>query len=519
MAEDLPSDAVHSVVRSRTFSDTMSKIDTETVPTTFRQVDEAADSYISGTCEENEHDDDEQLSTQSGAVFANRETIQMRPGDFDTYDIAYICKAHNTRIKKSVEETKSKPFQRTNTASSSRNDNDIHLVECGSGKNDTDTSAFNGTDGNMPIQARDPSPMYSHNTTNPYPMHTKNNVNPNLMYLQSTTEASNASPGYASSEISNSRTRACDPNPMYTHDTVNPYPMHAENDVNPNLMYLQSTTEASNASPGYASSEISNSRTRACDPNPMYTHDTVNPYPMHAENDVNPNLMYLQSTTEASNASPGYASSEISNSRTRACDPNPMYTHDTVNPYPMHAENDVNPNLMYLQSTTEASNASPGYASSEISNSRTRACDPNPMYTHDTVNPYPMHAENDVNPTPTYLQSTVEPSNAIPGSAFMSNTGDDIPCTLTSSDIHQQGDVHIYQYIPACIAALEDAQPELPLQNQPTSALNNINDVSSNPLSNGVPDSLNPNPTSVQNVYHRAGCGQWAEKKVIHTSL
>ncbi|KAI8483431.1 hypothetical protein Bbelb_388940 [Branchiostoma belcheri] len=411
MAEDLPSDAVHSVVRSRTFSDTMLKTDTETVPTTFSQVDEAADSYISGTCEENEHDDDEQLhvSSQSGAVSANRETIQMRPGDFDTYAIAYICKAHNTRIKKSVEQTKSKPFQRTNTASSSRKDNDIQLVECGSGKNDTDTSAFNGTDGNMPIQARDPSPMYSHNTTNPYPMHTKNNVNPNLMYLQSTTEASNASPGYASSEISNSRTRACDPNPMYTHDTVNPYPMHAENDVNPNLMYLQSTTEASNASPGYASSEISNSRTRACDPNPMYTHDTVNPYP--------------------------------------------------------------------------------------------------------------MHAENDVNPTPTYLQSTVEPSNAIPGSAFMSNTGDDIPCTLTSSDIHQQGDVHIYQYIPARIAALEDVQPELPLQNQPTSALNNINDVSSNPLSNGVPDSLNPNPTSVQNVYHRAGCGQWAEKKVIHTSL
>ncbi|XP_019643814.1 PREDICTED: uncharacterized protein LOC109484901 [Branchiostoma belcheri] len=277
----------------------MTEPGTETVPpSTFRQVDEDADSYISGTGGEYEHDDDEKLSTQSDAAFGNRERIHISPGDFDTYAIAYTCKAPNTRMKKSVEDTKSK--QKTKTASSSRNDNDIHLAECGSVKNDTDTSAFNGNDGKMRIHARDPSPMYSHNTTNPYPMHTINEVNPNLTYLQTTAEASNA----------------------------------------------------------------------------------------------------------------------------------------------------------------------------------------NPMY----------------------LQSAVEHSYASPGSTFMSNTSDDIPCTLTSADIYQQGDVHIYQYIPARNADLEDTQPKLPLQNQAAAASNNINDASSNPLSNGVPDALNPNPTYVPNAQNPSAC-------------
>ncbi|KAI8514824.1 hypothetical protein Bbelb_074150 [Branchiostoma belcheri] len=300
MAEDLTSDAISSVVRNDFGNHSMTEPGTETVPpSTFRQVDEDADSYISGTGGEYEHDDDEQLSTQSDAAFENRERTHIRPGDFDTYAIAYTCKASNTRIKKIVEETKGK--QKTKTASSSRNDNDIHLAECGSVKNDTDTSAFNGNDGKMRIHARDPSPMYSHNTTNPYPMHNKNEVNPNLTYLQTTAEASNA----------------------------------------------------------------------------------------------------------------------------------------------------------------------------------------NPMY----------------------LQSAVEHSYASPGSTFMSNTSDDIPCTLTSADIYQQGDVHIYQYIPARNADLEDTQPKLPLQNQAAAASNNINVVSSNPLSNGIPDALNPNPTYVPNAQNPSACG------------
>ncbi|KAI8499828.1 hypothetical protein Bbelb_221450 [Branchiostoma belcheri] len=255
MAEELNSDAVPSVVRNDSFSDSTTEPGTRTVPPTVKQTDEDVNNYISGTCEENEHDDDEHISIQSGAAFENRETIHISPGDFDTYAIAYTCKEHDTRIKKNVEETKSKPFQGSKTSSSNHNESDIHLAECGSAQNYTDT--FKGND---------------------------------------------------------------------------------------------------------------------------------------------------------------------------------VYPH---------------------------------------------------------------------------LQNTIEPSNASPGSAFMSSMpSGDIPCTLTSADTHQQEE-HMYQNNLECNAALSDTQPELPSQNLPSAASNDINDVSSNPLSNinGVLNALNPNPLYVPNVQKSAACG------------
>ncbi|XP_019620627.1 PREDICTED: uncharacterized protein LOC109467133 [Branchiostoma belcheri] len=141
MAEDLTSDVVPNVVRNDSFSDSTTKPGTRTVPPTVRQTDEG----------ENEHDDDEHLSIQSDAAFENRETVHISPGDFDTYAIAYTCKTYDTCIKKNVEETKSKPFQGSNTASSSHNDNDIDLAGCGSVQNYTDT--FNGIDGRSSVPA------------------------------------------------------------------------------------------------------------------------------------------------------------------------------------------------------------------------------------------------------------------------------------------------------------------------------------------------------------------------------
>ncbi|KAI8514769.1 hypothetical protein Bbelb_073600 [Branchiostoma belcheri] len=327
MAEDLTSDAVSSVVRNEFPSDSLTEPGTETVPPTGRQTDEGVDSYISVTCDEYQHDGDEHLSIQSGSAFENRETVHIIPGDFDTYAIAYTCKAHDTCIKENVEETKTK----ANTASSNHNENDIHLAGCGSVQNYTDT--FN----------------------------------------------------------------------------ENPYPMLAENKVNPNPMYLQSNREASNASPGFT---------------------------------FKPSEPYQELKT-------------VSNGRKQAMDSNPMCTHNTT-PYPLHPKNDVNPDRVYT--------------------------DP---------------------------QSTIEPSNASPESAFMSSMpSHDIPCTLTSADTHQQDDANMCQDNLACDAALSDTQPELPSQDISSAASNDINDASSNPLSNinGVLNALNPNPIYVPNVQNIAAC-------------
>ncbi|KAI8485264.1 hypothetical protein Bbelb_370110 [Branchiostoma belcheri] len=168
MAEDLNSKSVPSVVRNDSSSDNTTEPGTRTVPPTVRQTDEDINNYISGTCEENEHDDDKHVSIRSGSAFENRETIHISPGDFDTYAIAYTCKAQDTRIKKNVEETKSKPFQGSKTTSSSNNENDIHLAECGPVQNYTDT--FNGNDDDV-----NPDRVYTH--------------------VQSTIEPYNASPG------------------------------------------------------------------------------------------------------------------------------------------------------------------------------------------------------------------------------------------------------------------------------------------------------------------------------------
>ncbi|XP_019613487.1 PREDICTED: uncharacterized protein LOC109461550 [Branchiostoma belcheri] len=186
-------------------------------PSTFRQAAEGASHHISGRCEENKDNDDENLSDTSDAAAENIQTIDIGPGEFDTYAIAYICKEQTIRMKKAVEETKSKPFQATKTAP----DNTYN-------DNDTETSAFNANDSNMHAQARDPNPTYTQNM-NPQPMDAENDVNPNPMYLQSTMEPI-ASPGPARN-----------PNPMYTPNATNTSPTHSRNDVNPNPMYLQSS--------------------------------------------------------------------------------------------------------------------------------------------------------------------------------------------------------------------------------------------------------------------------------------
>ncbi|KAI8477613.1 hypothetical protein Bbelb_446550, partial [Branchiostoma belcheri] len=104
----------------------------------------------------------------------------------------------------------------------------------------------------------------------------------------------------------------------------------------------------------------------------------------------------------------------------------------------------------------------------------------------------------------------MEPSNASPGSAFMSSIpSDDVPCTLTSADTHQQDDANMCQDNLECNAALSDTQPKLPSQDLPSAAPNDINDVLSNPLSNinDVLNALNPNPIYVPNVQNSAACG------------
>ncbi|KAI8493415.1 hypothetical protein Bbelb_288120 [Branchiostoma belcheri] len=71
-----------------------------------------------------------------------------------------------------------------------------------------DTSAFKGNDNSIVhTQARDPNPMYTHNTMSPDPMSAKTDVNPNPIYLQSTMEP-NASPGPKSNKCNDSQTSA-----------------------------------------------------------------------------------------------------------------------------------------------------------------------------------------------------------------------------------------------------------------------------------------------------------------------
>ncbi|KAI8517685.1 hypothetical protein Bbelb_037020 [Branchiostoma belcheri] len=217
MAKNMPSNTVPKamVVRNEFFSEGMAKPDTGTVPSTFTHATEGASHHISGRCEENKDNDDENLSDTSDAAAENIQTIDIGPGEFDTYAIAYICKEQTLRMKKAVEETKNKPFQATKTAPDNTNND-----------NDTETSVFNANDSNMHTQAIDPNPMYTQNM-NPQPMDAENDVNPNPMYLQSTTEPI-ASAGPARNT-----------NPMYTHNATNTSPTHSRNDVNPNPMYLQ----------------------------------------------------------------------------------------------------------------------------------------------------------------------------------------------------------------------------------------------------------------------------------------
>ncbi|KAI8514766.1 hypothetical protein Bbelb_073570 [Branchiostoma belcheri] len=328
MAEDLTSDAVSSIVRNEFLSDSMTEPGTETVPPTGRQTDEDVYNYISGTCEENEHDDDEHVSIQSGAAFENRETVHISPGDFDTYAIAYTCRAYDTCIKKNVEETKSKAFQGSNTASSNHHENDIHLAECGSVQNYTDT--FN---------------------ENPYPMLAENKVNPNPMYLQSTAEASNASPGFTFkpsepyqklNTVSDSRTQAMDSNPMCTHNTTTPYPLHPENDVNPDRVYTypQSTIEPSNASPESAFMSSMPSHDIPCTLTSADTHqqDDANMCQDNlacdaALSDTQPELPSQDISSAASNDINDVLSNPLSNINgvLNALNPNPIYVPNAQN--------------------------------------------------------------------------------------------------------------------------------------------------------------------------------------------
>ncbi|KAI8500820.1 hypothetical protein Bbelb_216380 [Branchiostoma belcheri] len=266
MAKNMPSNTVSKamVVRNEFFGEGMAKPDTGTVPPTFRQVAEGASHHISGRCEENKDNDDENLSNTSDAAAENSQTIDIGPGEFDTYAIAYICKEQAIRMKKAA----------SKTAPDNSND-DIHL----------ETSTFNANDSNVHTQARDPNPMYTQNM-NPQPMDAKNDVNPNPMYLQRTMELI-ASPGPARN-----------PNPMYTRNATNTYPTHSRNEVNPNPTYLQSSpgpTFKSNKSDDNPCTQTSADTHQQAFTRPATNNDDS--ISINDANDVlhalNPNLMYM----------------------------------------------------------------------------------------------------------------------------------------------------------------------------------------------------------------------------------
>eukprot|EP00058_Branchiostoma_floridae_P012593 XP_002598081.1 hypothetical protein BRAFLDRAFT_85702 [Branchiostoma floridae] len=234
MAEDCQSDAVPNVARKDFLSDSTTKPGTETVQTLARNPDEDIDLHIP----------DEQLSIKSDAAAENRQSIDISPGDFDTYAIAYICKDHSTYMKTSLKETKTVA---TIVASNSSHNDDMNMEGCGASENDSDTSVFIRNDSTAHTETRDPNPMYTRGTMDPPP----DDVTPNPMYTQSTMDPS------SNEDI---------PNPMYTQSTMNP----SSNEVNPNPMYLQSTTEPS-VSPG-PTSKSNNSDGNPCSQSSAVTH-------------------------------------------------------------------------------------------------------------------------------------------------------------------------------------------------------------------------------------------------------
>ncbi|XP_019613471.1 PREDICTED: putative uncharacterized protein DDB_G0290521 [Branchiostoma belcheri] len=416
MAENLPSNTVPKamVVINEFFSESMAKPDTGTVPSTFRQAAEGASHHISGRCEENKDNDDENLSDTSDAAAENSQTIDIGPGEFDAYAIAYICKEQTIRITKAAVETENK-LKATKMAPDNSNDDDIHLARRGSIHNGTETSTFKANDSNLHTQARDPNPMYS-----------ENDVNPNPMYLQSTMEP-NASPGPARN-----------PNPMYTHNATKTSPTHSRNDANSNPMYLQSTMEPI-TSPGPARN-----------PNPMYTHNTTKTSPTHSRNDANSNPMYLQSTMEP-NASPG---------PTR--NPNPMYTQNATNPQPMDAENDVNPNPTYLQS-------SPG-PTFKSNKSDDNPCTQTSADTHQQAFSRPA-TNNGSEDTQASLSSQNQPAAA----SNKINDANDVLHALDPNPMYAAADM--CQGDLDRNTASEDTQASLSSQNLPAAASNSINDA------------------------------------------
>eukprot|EP00058_Branchiostoma_floridae_P011550 XP_002597038.1 hypothetical protein BRAFLDRAFT_96187 [Branchiostoma floridae] len=195
MAEDCHSGAMPNVVTKDFLSESTEKLGTETVQPLTRQADEDVNLHIP----------DEQLSIKSDDAASNRQSINVSPGDFDTYAITCICKDDSTCMMKSLEETAT-----TIVASNSSHNDDMNLARCDSSKHEYDTSVFIRNDSHAHTETGDPMPVYTQSTSNLPP----NEVNPN---------------------------------PTYTQSIMKPPP----NDDNPNPMYLQSTMEPI-VSPGQA---------------------------------------------------------------------------------------------------------------------------------------------------------------------------------------------------------------------------------------------------------------------------
>ncbi|KAI8484848.1 hypothetical protein Bbelb_374450 [Branchiostoma belcheri] len=230
------------------------------------------------------------------------------------------------------------------------------------------------------------------------------------------------------------------PNPMYTRNNTNPYPMDAQNDVNPNPVYLQSTIEPN----------VSSGPTR--DPNPMYTRNTLNPCP----NDVNPNPMYLQTPMEPPNATTRSDENEDTPCAQASADAHQQgdefnFSPDDnhcLQPYAVTRQQDVEASSIIMTEDNLDSPCAQPYTSAymcqddivcstasgddhtrpPLQNQPTAA----PDKINDAPNLNPMFVENllnALNPNPMYVPSTIR-----------SDENEDIPCTQTLADAHQQGD-------------------------------------------------------------------------------
>ncbi|KAI8485723.1 hypothetical protein Bbelb_365570 [Branchiostoma belcheri] len=374
MAENMQSNTVPKamVVRKEFFSEGMAKPDTGTVPPTFRQAAEGDSHNISGRCEGNKDNDDENLSDTSDDATENSE--------FDTYAIAYICKEQTLRIKKAVKETKNKPSQKTPDNS---NNDDIHLARRDTfNNNNTETPTFNANDSNMHTQARDPNPMYTQNM-NPQPMYDENDVNPNPLYLQS-------SPG-PTFKSNKSDDNPCTQTSADTHQQA--YSRPATNNDDNRCLQPYAVTRYQNDNEATSMKMPGDNEDHPCIQLDAVTHHehvevtiesgncgVVQPFPVQYEEDVgesaNNDVLSCQNQNQPMAAAKNMnaSTSPSSNDTLHAHDPNPMYAAEDM------CQGDVGWNTTSEDTQASLSSQNKNQPTAASNNDVLHALDPNPMY-------------------------------------------------------------------------------------------------------------------------------------------